>query len=483
MLAKDLNHFLSDEAKSRRPSLLKQAMEHFHTPGILSLGGGLPEPEIFPFDELTVKSLKPPFIKGVREPILDNEQTVDARIYKHASDLRMEEDVPLSQALQYGLARGAPPLIEFIKTHHSHIHKMQYEDWDIIISVGNTFSFDGILRTFTNRGDSVLVEEYTFSSSLETIRANGLKAISVKMDLEGVIPSALEEQLAKWEGPKPKLFYLIPTGQNPTGSSLSPARRKAIYEIMQKFDILVVEDEPYYFLQMPAYVLPSERKPSILTRDELCKALVPSFLNFDTDGRVIRLETMSKVLAPGCRLSWAVAQNRFIERFLRLYETTAQQPSGFSQTLINGLLQRWGQGGYLDWIIQIRNYYTEKRDICCDAISNLMPKGKYEFNPPVAGMFFWFKLDARRHKLFEKLGSATAAEIHLYKEGVKNKVLLIPGSWFRIDGMADPEEALPTGSEENNFDMCFRGTFASISAEQLVEAIGRWAMTVNTWID
>ena len=145
-------------------------------------------------------------------------------------------------------------------------------------------------------------------------------------------------------------------GQNPTSGLLSLARRKEIYAVCQKYDILIIEDDPYWYLQYPSANVMSLRargkpvstnypiqgqshnynadKPRSTSGHPFLDSLVPSYLHVDTDGRVIRLDTFSKTVAPGCRLGWITAQPMFIEKILRITETSTQQPSGFVQSMI-----------------------------------------------------------------------------------------------------------------------------------------------------
>jgi aromatic amino acid aminotransferase I len=117
-------------------------------------------------------------------------------------------------------------------------------------------------------------------------------------------------------------------------------RKKEIYDICVEFDIIIVEDDPYYFLQEGPYTLPSERSGNSkdmafsLSDEEYIASLAPSFLSFDYQGRVIRLDTFSKTIAPGCRLGWLTCNPLFAERIERLAETSTAAPCGFAQVLI-----------------------------------------------------------------------------------------------------------------------------------------------------
>lgn len=475
VLSKDLSHLLSEESKSRRDSPLKAAIKYRNLPGMRSLGGGLPIPELFPFDNLHVESPAAPFPDGVKLADFKDTKLEDVHIARANKD--SDQDVELATSLQYGSSLGEPRLREFIKEHTRRVHKIGFEDWDVLIGVGNTFTWDAMLRTFTNRGDSILVEEFAFTSALETAHANGTTAVGVKMDLDGIIPEALEAQLANWVGPLPKLLYTVPTGQNPTGSSLSAERREKVYQIASKYDFLIIEDEPYYYLQFPQYVHPessNEHHESGVASSnaELIKSFVPSFLQFDTEGRVLRLDSFSKVIAPGTRLSWVVAQDRFIERLLRLSETTMQNAAGFSTSIVYGILRRWGQEGYLQWLNKLKNVYSQARDLACDTIIENFPKGKFEFEPPVAGMFYWFKIDARRFRGFAENGrDPVKCEMKLFELGLERKVMIVPGHWFVTTSNTNPPQPSLAQSEAEKYAMYFRGTFAGVDDATLKSAL------------
>lgn len=238
------------------------------------------------------------------------------------------------------------------------------------------------------------MEEYTFASAAETAFPQGLKALGVPMDEQGMIPEALDDLLSNWDAKargarKPYVMYTIPTGQNPTGATQSAERRRAVYKVAQKHDIYIVEDEPYYFLQMQPYGGEGAKPlPPPATHEEFIKSLVPSFLSMDVDGRVLRLESFSKVVAPGTRVGWIVASEEMLERFVRTFEVSSQNPSGISQIVLYKLLdEHWGHSGYLDWLINLRMQYTGRRDSMVHACEKHLPREIAHWVPPAAGMF------------------------------------------------------------------------------------------------
>ena len=299
----------------------------------------------------------------------------------------------------------------------------------------------------------------------------------------GIIPEKLEKILDNWTigEKKPKLLYTIPTGQNPTGTSLDDKRKHEIYRIAQKHDFLIIEDEPYYFLQMGEYIKDLEQRKihednKSLVHDDFLKSLAKTFLSIDTEGRVIRMDSFSKVLAPGTRLGWITASKKLLKPYLSLHEMTIQAPSGFSQSLISGLLNRWGQEGYLDWLLGLRHEYTLKRDNAIDALYDYVPQTPaFTINPPIAGMFFTVNIDASTHPEFATTfkSQPAAVEQHLYEKVIESGLLIVPGAWFITEGDTTP--AQPASSKENNSpnEIFFRGTYAAVSPEKLREGLKR----------
>lgn len=210
------------------------------------------------------------------------------------------------------------------------------------------------------------------------------------MDEQGLIPQSLEEVLSNWDeserkARRPFLLYMVPTGQNPTGATQSLERRKAIYA--RGFGLYIVEDEPYYYLQMPPFKDTNSDTSPPSNDDGGCE-LIPSYLSLDIDGRVLRMDSVSKVLAPGSRMGWVAASQQVIEKFIRQNETSAQNPSGFSQVIIYKLLNHhWGHLGFFKWLEGIQAEYIWRRDTFAQACIEFLPEGIASWRPPQAGMF------------------------------------------------------------------------------------------------
>lgn len=466
----DLTSHLSKEAKRREPSKLKAVLKH-RTPQMAYLAGGLPLPKYFAWDSISVSTRHAPFEGGIV-----GEQTQENALDFTVGYGPSEHDIPLGSSLQYGASKGPEQILAFIREHTDLVHRVPYEDYDIITTVGSTHGWDALLRTLCDPGDTILVEQYVFASAVETAKPLGIKMSPIVMDDFGIVPEILEKKLSNWTGALPKLMYLVPTGQNPTGSSLSKERRQKIYEIAVKYQIIIVEDEPYYFLQLDPYSEESAGAKTFKneTDEHFLKSLVPSFLSMDTEGIVIRLDSFSKVLAPGVRLAWIVGQRPIIERLQRQFEVSIQTPSGFTNAIVYGTLSRWGQSGYLDWLKALRHEYSFKRDMTIKACNKFLPKSA-NVVVPIAGMFFTIRFDCTRHKEFKTKYSEDPLQLEnaLFESAIKHDSCLVPGSWFEmvdIDG-------------KHSTEIFFRGTYAATDVQTLELGIERFAKAVNEiWV-
>lgn len=277
-------------------------------------------------------------------------------------------------------------------------------------------------------------------------------------------------------------------GQNPTGGTLSVERRKKIYALCQQYDVIIVEDDPYWNLQFPsAYEREARHRgssqepgPGVQNYNEHGKSsgyafldsLVPSYLSIDTEGRVVRLDTFSKTVAPGSRLGWITAQPAVIERLTRITETTTQQPSGFVQSLIAEMImgkqdangtrgsqkedgRGWHMDGWVRWLEGLRGGYEKRMIAMCDVLeenkyllSQQSEDSKttsdhvddwevvdrvqmFDFVWPKAGMFAWVEILLDNHPLRSRYSAerlSKALWVHLTQK--PHLCLVGPGSMF-----------------------------------------------------
>ncbi len=253
---------LSAESAARGGCVLKQAARHLARPGMLSLGGGLPCPEYFPFERigLTVPSSTTSTAASGegREP---EPATEEIGIGKH-DVARGVAEYDLAIGLNYGQASGAAQMLRWVTEHTELVAAPPYADWRCALTVGSTGALEQALRMLCDgpgRGDALLTEEHSFSTAVETAMPLGIRVVGVRADGQGLVPESMDDVLRRWDerargARRPRVLYTVPSGQNPTGATQGPARRRDLYDVCRLHDVYILEDEPYYFLQMPPYV-------------------------------------------------------------------------------------------------------------------------------------------------------------------------------------------------------------------------------------
>ncbi|KAK4168047.1 Aromatic/aminoadipate aminotransferase 1 [Cladorrhinum sp. PSN259] len=520
----DLSHHYSIVTKRRLPSLIKDAYKYFQIPGILNVAGGLPNVSFFPFDTLEAQAAKPE-----RWPSSSNSQreatsassssspdlaASHVTIPKETTESDLLKKIDLATALQYGVALGYPPLLSWVRQFtREYLHPdVPYRGGpEVIMTCGSTDGFSKVLSLLVmpwkdsddiRERPGLLCEEFVYTNPTSQAIPLGVQLAPVKTDAEGMAvkgPGGLEDVLANWDhskGKRPNLLYTVALGHNPTGILLPLERKKEIYSVCAKYDVIIIEDEPYWYLQYPTVPLeeaksrnesplpdlPPAHTPSRPSGDDFLDSLLPSFTSLDTDGRVIRLDTFSKTVAPGCRLGWVTAQPAFIERLERITESSTQQPSGFVQSLISSLLigpsspssssssssispfsffsssssfnkevsKGWQYSGFTRWLSGLRNAYLSRLITTCrilDSGSTLptilssssssswttIEKTKlYSFSWPRAGMFIWLQLHLESHPLF--LGSSTRLPGGIVTGSILSKAFMIflTGPEYRV---------------------------------------------------
>lgn len=472
--AKRWDHHLSPESAVREPCVLKSAAKHLKNPGLISLGGGLPCAEYFPFESL---SLRVPASPNFSEAATRGPGGADLRIGKYDVAAGVAE-YDLSIALNYGQANGSAQMTRWVTEHTELVCDPPYADWRCALTVGSTAALEQALRMLCRRGDGVLTEEYSFSTAIETAGPLGVRVVGVEMDGQGLLPESMETVLAGWDesssGRRPHVLYTVPSGQNPTGATQGERRRRAIYEVARRWDVFILEDEPYYFLQMEPYQKGGSRTveggavaAATMPVNDFLGGLIPSLLSMDVDGRVLRMDSFSKVVVPGSRLGWVTGSEQIIERYIRHAEVCNQGPSGFSQVILHKLLdEQWGHEGYLRWLMNLRGEYTKRRDVILGACETYLPRDVVSWSAPAAGMFHWLKVDHTRHPSFPQQ-SILEIEEDIFNRCIKKGVLVGRGSWFRAEQHKAPR------------DMFFRTTYAAATPENMTEAIKRLGAAIR----
>ena len=201
-----------------------------------------------------------------------------------------------------------------------------------------------------------------------------------------------------------------------------------------------------------------------ISYDHFMQGLIPSYLSMDTSGRVLRLDSFSKIIAPGTRTGWITGPQQLVERFFRHSEVSTQNPSGISQIVLYKLLEEtWGHDGFIGWLMYIRSEYTKRRDIIVSACERHLPGEIASWHPPKAGMFHWISIKWHSHPLAKQgctLEQLQKIEQAIFERAIGKGVLCTLGSWFRAEKGTDSEIFL-------------RATFAAAPADKVDEAISR----------
>ncbi|KEZ46544.1 hypothetical protein SAPIO_CDS0338 [Scedosporium apiospermum] len=412
-------------------------------------------------------------------------------------------------SLAGGSGAGNRQLIQLAKELTEQVHAPLCE-YECLLHPGNTNAWSKVVGLLCEDDDFVIVEEFTYPSAQALWIPLGIKAAPVSADAEGILATSLRELLENWDenatgGRRPRVLYLVPVGSNPTGISISAHRRKEIYAVATEFDLVIVEDDPYYFLQYPGYSPQGVDQPfKLKSTEEFLNSLTPSFLSIDTQGRVIRLESFSKTLFPGLRLGYFVANPLFTERLLRATEVETQDPAGLSQAFTLALFQQWGDDGYLTWLQKLQFQYKTRRDWLISAFYDqftVVPAAEspvptaqgyvacledkrsakllaiFSFTDPEAGMFVWSKFyfdDVPRFielegQALEDPEQAFAQE--LWEAMISERVLLTPGSYYHAWQGPDKMSTKARGADPRS--AYFRFSFATPTREQIYEGVKR----------
>jgi DNA-binding transcriptional MocR family regulator len=267
---------------------------------------------------------------------------------------------------------------------------------NILVLAGSQQGLDLIARALIKPGDFVAMEVPSFLGALSVFRAVGARLLGVPMDREGMRIDVLEQVIVCC---RPQLIYTLPTFQNPSGTVMSQERRRAVLSLAQRYQVPILEDDPYgelYYGDPPP----------------------PPLKSFDQYGHVIYLSTFSKVLFPGIRLGWLVASRPVVDRLA----ATKQYTDLHSNTLMQGAMTEFIQQGWLsEHVATLRQVYPHRGAAMLTALHDYMPRG-LRWNEPTGGFFIWCLLE-------EGLRSKD-----LLAEAAHRRVAFVVGEAFHCDG-------------------------------------------------
>ncbi|XP_015610515.1 kynurenine/alpha-aminoadipate aminotransferase, mitochondrial isoform X1 [Cephus cinctus] len=410
----DYSHFKTDVSKRRRSAATRELTKIAYAAphNVISLAEGMPNEETFPFVEMRVK------LNDGSSFVLEGEE--------------------LGAALQYIPSQGYPLLLQAMREFQRKAHSPPlWESRDIVVVSGGQDGLSKALEAIIGPGDPVLVQDPFYPGAGVVIAPHLVELIPVVQDDFGIDPIGLRETLRsrRYSGKKmPKIMYINATGANPTGTVLSLERRKEIYRIACEYNFLILDDDPYHFMYF------TEEAPK-------------SFLSLDTEGRVIRLDSFSKVLSSGLRLGFITAAAPLVASIELHMQSSHLHAPTLSQVIAYKLLKIWGYEKMMEHFRRIRLFYKQRRDL----IAGLAKKhlhGLAEFSLPSAGFFLWIKV----------WGIKDTWKM-VMQRGVTHGVLMAPGAAF----MADPSQ--PCNA--------IRASFAKASYEEMDLALERLAILIR----
>lgn len=321
--------------------------------------------------------------------------------------------------LQYGATEGYPPFVESLTAYLKDHFGFAMEGDGALPTTGSTSGMDLLLKALVNPGDVVLVESPTFLGNMQTMNLYQAKLVPVESDADGILPDRLEEAARRYH---PKLLYVIPTFQNPSGRTLAAGRRKVIAELAAQYGFIVAEDDPYRDLRYTG------------------QALAP-IKSYDTTGHVVYMGSFSKLISPGLRVGYLLAQKDLLRKCTIGKQGTDLHTPNLNQAIVDQFLRRGLLEGHIQSVIPA---YRQKLELMLDELS-AFPEGT-RYTAPEGGLFVFAELPEDC--------DATA----LFPQAVERGVAYVPGTHF-----------YPEGGHHNTL----RLNFSNSTPEQIHEGMGK----------
>lgn len=372
-----------------KASEIREILKLTLRPEIISFAGGLPAPELFPVEAM----------KAVSIQVLEKQG---------------------QEALQYSTTEGYDPLRTHIAKRMEDRGIPTTKD-DILITSGSQQGLDFSGKIFLDPEDAVIVESPSYLGAINAFKAYECRFIEVKTDENGMDITDLEEKIKS--GDRIKMIYVIPDFQNPSGRTWSLERRKKLIEIANRYDLPIVEDNPYGELRFEGEAMPPIK-------------------SLDTEGRVIYLGTFSKTFSPGLRIGWVMASPEVLNKYIQIKQGADLQTNTMSQRELALFLDQYDLDEHIEKIIAV---YRRRRDLMFKTMEESFPEG-VEWTHPEGGLFLWVTLPEHMNTK------------ELMEKAVERKVAFVPGGSF-----------FPNGGVHNTM----RINYSTMPDDKIVEGIRR----------
>lgn len=371
-----------------KASEIREILKVTEQDDVISFAGGLPAPELFPIEE----------INEVSQIVLKELGT---------------------KALQYTTTEGYAPLREWIANRMNERQGTSFDKDNILITHGSQQGLDLTGKVFLDDGDVVLCESPTYLAAISAFKAYGCSFIEIPTDQDGMVMEALECVLEKNKGIK--LIYVIPTFQNPTGRTWSLERRKLLEALSSKYNVAVVEDNPYGELRFEGEYLPSVK-------------------SFDTEGNVLCTGSFSKIFCPGFRIGWIAGDKDIIRKYVLVKQGTDLQCNTIAQMIIAEYLKRYDIDKHISKIVEV---YRKRRDIAMECIERYFPDN-IRCTYPQGGLFTWVELP-------EEISARD-----ILQKCIERKIAFVPGGSF-----------YPVEQKENTF----RLNYSNMPEDRIIKGL------------
>lgn len=356
--------YFSKRIKNTPSSFIREILKVTQKPEIISFAGGLPNPISFPQEELKVS--------------MNNiSQKYGSKIY------------------QYSTTLGLDILREYIVERYKKLWNMDITIENVIITTGSQQALDLIGKAFINEGDKVLVEKPSYLGLLQAFCMYSAEFIQTKLNDDGLDIEELKENIKKH---KPKLAYLIPNFQNPTGLTYTKENRQKVFETIKDEDILLIQDDPYGELRFTD----DERLP---------------YIGLNQTEKNIYLGSFSKIVTPGMRLGYVIANKEIIKMLETAKQASDLHSNIFGQYLIADYLQNNDLDKHIE---KIKKLYKSQAKSMTDAMEEYFPKN-IKFTYPKGGMFTWVTLPEGK------------SSVKLFEKAIAKNVAFVPGDPFYVN--------------------------------------------------
>ncbi|MFA6947637.1 MAG: PLP-dependent aminotransferase family protein [Eubacteriales bacterium] len=384
-----MEYNISNKMVDMKPSAIREIFKSLTDPSIIAFAAGNPAPESFPKEDFAALS----------------------------ADIFANNAVA---ALQYSITEGYPALREQVASRLKNKFGIGGANDATIIVSGGQQGLELACKVMCNEGDAVICENPSFIGALNAYRSNGARTIGVPLCGDGIDLDILEDTLKREK--RAKLLYVIPSFQNPAGLTMSLEKRRAVYALALKYNIMILEDNPYGELRFAG-------------ED------IPTIKSMDTEGIVIYCGSFSKILSAGMRIGFVCAPNAVLQKMVVAKQVEDVHTNIFFQMLCSKFIAERDLDAHID---NIRELYRTKCALMLDSFEKYVPES-VKYTRPEGGLFVWCTLPGN------------IALDDFVKAAMAKKLAVVPGTAFNCDTSA------PSDS--------FRITYSTPSPEQIVRGV------------